>query len=188
DSGPADSGSAVPLPGAAGDLVISEILYDPEAMTPEGDFEWIEIHNPGTVARELAGCTIADASASGMHLIAPATGSLVIAAGDYVVLARSDTPGFTPDYSYAGEFTLNNTGAGDTVTLACGSAGTLIDQVAYSPDGGWVDPVGASLSLDPSRLDHLMNDSPASWCAATTAFATGDLGTPGMPNPACTTP
>ena len=40
--------------------------------------------------------------------------------------------------------------------------------------------------LDPDHLDADSNDDGAYWCAATTAYGDGDLGSPGEPNPDCT--
>ncbi|MCC7540159.1 MAG: lamin tail domain-containing protein, partial [Deltaproteobacteria bacterium] len=182
DSGPPPPRDAGPptgmQPSSAGAVVITEILYDPTAVG-DADGEWFEIHNPSTtVAYDLSGCVLEDGTS--MHTIgAP----LPLSPGAYVTLARTASSGISASYVYADAFGLNNDMAGDRVRIGCG--GTLIDEVVYSAAMGWPDPGGASLSLDPARADATSNDSPASWCAASTPFSTGDLGTPGVANPTC---
>ncbi|RMG19332.1 MAG: hypothetical protein D6729_05615 [Deltaproteobacteria bacterium] len=157
------------VPAAAGDLVITEILYDPEAL-PDAAGEWLEIHNPGADPLDLAGCTIADRVSE-----APLDG-VQVAPGGYVTLARSATPGFVPDAVIG--LTLNN--GGDALTLRCG--GVEIDAVDYGT--GFPVASGASLSLAPG-LDHVANDRPEAWCLAEHRYGRGDRGTPGAPNPPC---
>ncbi|MCC7540037.1 MAG: lamin tail domain-containing protein [Deltaproteobacteria bacterium] len=176
---PMDLGPGVMTPSVAGDLIITEILYDPTAVAEEMG-EWIELFNPGGDTLFLGGCELADGSAGGTHVIDAAAG-LRVGPGESIVLARSATPGFTPDYSYADAFALNNSGM-ETVTLTCG--GVVIDRVVYDT-ASWPDPTGGSLSLDPSSYDGIANDSPAAWCAATMPFASGDFGSPQQINPAC---
>lgn len=64
-----------------------------------------------------------------------------------------------------------------------GDPGTVLDRVEY--DAGWEVPSGASLALDPSITSSSYNDVRDYWCAGTTAFGAGDLGTPGAANPSC---
>jgi hypothetical protein len=66
------------------------------------------------------------------------------------------------------------------LTITCG--GTVIDVVDYT---SFPRAFGASLSLDPSSQSHTANDEGVNWCWATSELGTGDLGTPGAPNPAC---
>lgn len=47
---------AMPAAGTAGDLVINEILYDPEG--PDADGEFVELHNPTVRSVSLAGVTL----------------------------------------------------------------------------------------------------------------------------------
>lgn len=176
---PMDMGGPLPMPTAAGDVIITEILYDPTAIAEEQG-EWVELFNPGGEILFLGGCVLADASASGMHTIDPAAG-LRVGPGEYVVIARGAMPGFPADYSTGDGFALNNSGT-ETVSLTCG--GVLIDSVTFGA-AGWPRATGGSISLDPSSYDATANDAPSSWCAATTTFASGDRGSPGQNNPAC---
>jgi mono/diheme cytochrome c family protein len=155
-------------PTSAGDLVITEIMYDPQA-TDDSVGEWVELMNPTDRTFTLEGCTLSDA-AGGTTL-----GAIMVAPRAHVTLASSASPGFTPTATMT--LSLNNTG--DTVTLACGSA--TIDTVDYT---SFPRAFGASLSLDPSATSHTANDDGVNWCWGTAAYAT-DLGSPNAPNPTC---
>lgn len=175
DAGPprVDAGAGSIVPDGAGQIVISELMINP-ALLADTAGEWIELYNPSTlVTYDLAGCVLGDLGVDA-HTIGA---SLRVAPRSFVTLARAATPGFTPNYVYSA-FNLAN--ATDEVVLSCG--GTTIDQVVYDTAFGWSVPTGASLSLSPASLDATSNDSPTSWCAATTAYGSGDLGTPGAPN------
>ncbi|MFW5920941.1 MAG: lamin tail domain-containing protein, partial [Polyangiales bacterium] len=152
-----------------GDVVISEIMYDPDA-TLDSEGEWIEVHNPTSDTIELSGCTV-DSGGSSSTI-----GSVSVAPGGYATFARSTMAGFTPDGTFTGY--LSNTGG--SVGISCG--GTVIDTVSYG-DTGFPRATGASLSL--GTLDASANDDGAAWCTATEPYGTGDLGTPGGANGGC---
>ena len=48
--------------------------------------------------------------------------------------------------------------------------------------GTWI---AGLLTLPPYAVDGAANDAATAWCAAATAYGTGDRGTPGAPNPPC---
>jgi hypothetical protein len=190
DTGSADTSAdaadgGVRTPGV-GDLVISEIMPDSDAA---GDMlgEWFELHNPdATVSYSLDGCAFFDGSGT----TEMPTG-VVISPGDYVSLAISASPGFTPDYVYLSGMRLANPPDPDTLTVRCGT--DIVDSVTYLPYDMAVDTwpwgQGESLNLDPDHLDAAENDLVTSWCAGRTDYnmAGGDVdrGTPGMPNVEC---
>ncbi|MCA9513913.1 MAG: lamin tail domain-containing protein [Myxococcales bacterium] len=174
-------------PAAAGDLVIDEIMANPAAADDAG--EWLELANPGTVARVLDGCVLKDDGADS-HTITPGAGATVIVPpGGFVVLARSgdaadNGAGGLADYVYGadGGFTLAN--AADEVVLVCG--GVEIDRVAYDTGAGWPAETGASLSLSPANTTAVANDARAAWCVAPAAYGTKvQKGSPRRANPAC---
>jgi len=169
----------MPAPSSPGDVVVTEIMNDPSAISDTAG-EWFELFNPRTTAFDLNGCTIRDLGTS-MHVIAS---SVVIAPGAYIALASSTMPGFTPAYAYAG-VAFNNTGT-DGVVIACGAAATVIDQVSYTV-GTWPTAAGRSMSLRSTALDSVSNDNVANWCstATTVTYGSGDSGSPGAVNPAC---
>ncbi|QDG52671.1 tandem-95 repeat protein [Persicimonas caeni] len=161
-------------PSSAGELVISEIMPSPDVLADSAG-EWFELYNPSTTTTyNLNGCTIEDLGADS-HTI---TVDVTIAPGEYVTLANSSSPGFTPSYVYGSNWFLSS---GDEVVLNC--AGTQIDVVNYD-GGGFSVTSGASLTLSPASLDATSNDDSTNWCDATTSY-NGDLGTPGAANDSC---
>lgn len=200
DAGPdetdagADAGPAGETPGAAGDLVITELMAAPLGYGDDSEAEWIEIHNPSTtVTYDLLGCDIADREerlfTADAHTVAS---SVVIGPGEYVVLASNDDAtalGFTPDYAYIPDpFGLS--GGGENPALGCGTD-TVIDVVNYEAAGFPAVVDGQALSLDPGSLDATANDTGTNWCNnASDVFHTeagsDNHGTPGTDNPSCT--
>ncbi|NDV62891.1 hypothetical protein G0Q06_10550 [Puniceicoccales bacterium CK1056] len=163
-----------------GDLVITEIMQNP-AVVSDSQGEWFEVYNATGSVVDLSGLGIFDNFASGFTV----SGSLIVAAGDYVVFGINGDPvingGAPVDYAYGAIFPLSN--AGDTIILSYNLV--EIDRVDY--DGGFAfpDPSGASISLDPTKLDALQNNSGSSWCTATSQYGAGDFGTPGSANGGC---
>lgn len=172
DAGAMRTGGGPTAQPAIGDLVITELMPDPGAVSDEQG-EWIELFNRReSGAIELAGCALNDGNTR-EH---PIRTSLSVPAGAYVTLARSEQPGFTPDLVL--DFSLAN--SADSVGLWCG--GVEIDRVVY--DAQFPVQAGASLSLDPERKDAAANDSAGAWCASSAALGE-DFGTPGAGNPRC---
>ncbi len=171
-----DNDNNCPNPG---DLVISEILYNPSGSL-EGDSEWFEVCNTTAAAIDMIDMEIGDNGASNhivaFNVIVPAGGCVVIASGLVGCGAA-----FPPAYMYGNDFTLNNTT--DDVEIIC--AGTVIDMVSYGGAGFPSEANGESIQLNPSTLNATDNDSGANWCISTTACGLGDTGTPGAMNPAC---
>lgn len=165
----------VARPVAAGDLIISELMVDPKTL-PDSQGEWFELYNPSDRAFSLQECQLDDGAKS-PHRITPV---LVVEPGAYVSVARQLEPGFVPDATAS----LSLTNSADTLALVCGSV--EIDRVTYDKAAGFGIVPGASLSLDPHKLDARDNDLPSSWCAGQTSYG-GDLGSPGRENPDCAT-
>ncbi|MBN2495811.1 MAG: right-handed parallel beta-helix repeat-containing protein [Deltaproteobacteria bacterium] len=162
-----------------GDLVISEIMTNPAAVS-DSVGEWFEIHNPTGADIDIEGFTFADNDDESFTVQG---GPVIVAAGGYLVLGRSDdlqaNGGVSVDYVYSGFLLANNI---DEIVIWAG--GAEIDRVEYDATSFPLGS-GASTSLSPDRLDHLSNDDGESWCAATSPLTGGDLGTPGAANDAC---
>jgi hypothetical protein len=174
--------TSFPVPGT-GDVVVSEIMYDPNVLPDGSGGEWFELHNPSaTDTMQLQGCTLESNNASETFAIDV---PLTIAPGDFIVLAGSPDPlaiGFAADYVLPSTFSLAN--AGDFVRLSCN--GTIVDEVAYDDVAPWPDAApGQSLNLDPDSLDASLNDAAGAWCVGTNDFFMGELGTPGTANTDC---
>lgn len=73
-------------------------------------------------------------------------------------------------------------GGGDELLLR-DAEGRLLDEVAW--DEAWPLARGQALQLDTAAFSPLANDAASAWCAATSAWAGGDLGSPGGLNPGC---
>ena len=167
-------------PAGESEGVISEIMKDPAAVGDAAG-EWIELTGVAAHAVDLEGCVLSD-DVSDAHTIAHGA-PLLLWPGQQLVLARSADPatngGVTPDYAYSGMTLTNGT---DQVALTCD--GDTVDWVEYA-DATFPDVPGAALQLSADALDPATNDAGTVWCAATSAYGSGDLGTPGAPNDVC---
>lgn len=119
---------------APGELVVSELLANPDAC-PDETGEWVEIHNAAGVPVDLTGLELVDASGN-----VAVVGGGVVEAGALAVLVRGATPcGPTPTGTYDAVLSLNN--GGDSLTLRVGE--TVLDATSYpgsgaSPGRAWL--------------------------------------------------
>jgi hypothetical protein len=187
-NGARDDGDAGPPPpplAGPGEVVFSELMYDPDPPLVEDDAEWLELTSTAAAPRSLQGCVLSDAA--GNHA---AIGAVEIGPGARVLFARSADPGANgglPPVAGTFGFALNNSGR-ETVALRCGDA--LVDEVAYV-NADW-HATRHALSLDPARTAADANDEPSAWCLAEEPYFGDDaarhFGTPGAPNPSCPAP
>jgi hypothetical protein len=165
-------------------LLITEVLYDPSGTEPDG--EWIEIYNATSTARLLSGLTIKDGGNRTEAI--PTSPPLVIAPGQYVVLAR-DTVAATAARVPSSAIVLEY-GAGVAVSQgillanSTGGAVWLLDgttTITGMQYGGWFSqssPGGKSIQL--KTLSFAASGSQSSWCLSASSWASGtDKGTPG---------
>jgi hypothetical protein len=161
----------------AGDLVITEIHPDSSAASDQYG-EWFEVYNASGTVVDLLGLVVFDDGTETFEI----TDSLVVDADSIVVFGRNDdislNGGVTVDWGYTG-FVLANTA--DAIYLDNGVE--IIDEVVFEAD--WPFDPGVAMALDPASWDSMFNDDVAAWCAATTAYGDGDLGTPGDENLEC---
>jgi hypothetical protein len=165
-----------------GDLLITEIMNNPDTLS-DTEGEWFELYNNSLQAINLQNL-ILDRDGNYRHTI---TDSIILQPGEYYVVERTAAAtGVTNAYVYGSDISLTNTGA----VLSIFNEGTeetpgsLIFSVDYGA-AGFPVATGASLSLNPAMLnasDALLGPS---WCTSTSAYSTGDLGTPGMANDPC---
>ena len=164
-----------------GDLVISEFMNDSSSI-PDTQGEWFEVYNTQKDCIDLQGVVIESANDPKPHAI---TTSTIVLPNSYAVLCKDKATmaslGVTCAYSFGAAINLGN--SSDTINLRAGSV--LVDGVTYTST--FIHPVGASRSLDPSQLDHKLNDSEFSWCESFSYISgsSGDRGTPAMPNDPC---
>ncbi|MEM6533384.1 MAG: lamin tail domain-containing protein [Myxococcota bacterium] len=160
-----------------GDLVISEVMADPDGDAPE----WVEIYNASSDTQELSGLDVVVTGGG-----SPRSFSLNVDASlesrGYFVVGGQGSGDF--DYvDYATGLQLANSGA--IIELNC--ADTVIDQVAYGSRGALPGPTGgASLSFDGNQAPSAVgNDDATNWCDAGETYDSVNIGTPGFANVAC---
>ena len=165
------------------ELVISELNYHPANLSPEetaagftdeNEFEYVELHNPGTATLDLTGVHFVagidfDFTSSAMTQLAP---------GAYLLVVRNRTA-FELRHGVglpiAGTYTGRLSNEGERVAVA-DAAGNILFEITYGIVAPWpieADGGGPSLELydlsgDRGAADH--------WRPSTTAG-----GTPGLP-------
>ncbi|MDB4937307.1 MAG: Hemolysin-type calcium-binding region [Labilithrix sp.] len=165
---------------AAGEILVSEVMYDSTGAEPAS--EWIEIYSKAAAVRSLSGLTLKDGG-NRTHVIGA---GVTIAPGAYIVLARNKAGAITAKVPAAAIAYEYGTGLADSagVLLANGATGgiTLLDgstTVASAPYGGWFTQAGGS-SAQLHVLDASTATSKASWCLSSKSWTTGsEKGTPG---------
>jgi hypothetical protein len=184
DSGPPPPPDAGPVTGTkpvAGELAISEIMYDPSG--PEPTEEWFEVTNTASSARVLNGLTIRDAS--GRTALVPASPTITLAPAGYYVIVRNKQAAIEAGIPVPSIVFEYGEGISDTlgVLLANGASGGLsiydgANPVATVTYGGWftqAPPGGASIQLKVPAQAQVA----AGWCLTKVAWAGVDKGTPG---------
>ena len=164
-----------------GDLVITEVMPSP-AKVSDATGEWFEVRAMTDV--DLNGVGLDRAGDALEPDVLASADCLHVAAGSYVVFARSAVPadnGELPAAAIAGTFRFalvpGTTGAGDIAILA---GTTVVDAVTWTHAAN-----GASRQLDPDLVDAQANDAESNFCDATVPYGAGDLGTPGAGNAPC---
>jgi hypothetical protein len=165
----------LPMPLHAGDtdIVINEIMYDPEKGTPENKHEWIEAHNRGSTSVDLTGWKFYEDGID--HELTLHQGSMTIPVGGYAVIAN-DASVFLDDYKdYTGTLIDSSWVAlrndGESLALK-NNSGDVVDQVDYSST--WGGGNGYSLEcIDPNSDNNVSSN----WGSSQTTD-----GTPGAEN------
>ena len=178
-----DCVAAVPNP-VAGEVIFTEVMYDPHTPLDDAGAEWFELTNVGDRMLTLDGCVVEDAGGNLVDVVGTEAPP-----GAPLLFARSANPvvngGLDPDHLFT--FALNN--GAETLTLRCGAI--EVDAIGWDEAGGWPDALRASLALDPASHDAAANDDPAAWCLGGEVYFPGGApveahrGTPGAPNPPC---
>jgi Lamin Tail Domain len=160
---------------APGSVVITEFMADPAAVV-DADGEWIEIFAAADL--DLNGLEARTASA---RALLRTEECLRVPAGAFALLARTKDPlangGLPPVLAEVG-LSLGN--ASGRLSLWTNS-GALLDEISWTQQ-----QPGVASQLDPSRVASGANDEASSFCPAREPWrASGDLGTPGAENVAC---
>lgn len=166
---------------SSGTIIITEIMQNPYAVS-NANGEYFELYNTSNNPIDLNGFIIRDDDFDDDTIKT----TLIIAAKDYIVMARNNDPmtngGVSVDYQYSGFFLANS---GDEIVLVCPDGIQIIDSVDYDDGPNFPIPVGASMQLNPNEMTNSGNDVGSNWCWSSTEFGDGDLGTPGASNNIC---
>lgn len=171
-----------PEAAAPGDIIITEFMANPDAA---GDAvgEWFELYNTTDEEIDINAWQILDAGGDSHKIFV--FGGVKIASHGYLVLGKNADPAFNGGIAVAYAYqSFNMSNSDDEIIIKSGDV--VVDEVAYEPVGFSIVG-GASMSLSPDALDHLLNDLGENWCLGTIEYGDGDLGTPGGANPACPT-
>ena len=160
-----------------GEIVISEIMYDPQAVS-DANGEWIEIYNPTEISLTLENCALRD------DVFTAEIEPMQLPAGAYAVFARNADPNINGGVQAAGTFSFSLNNSGERIRLECGDS--MIDVVNYAQDG-FIDAEGRSLNLSNDRLTAEANNLGPAWCHGVELIngPGSDRGSPGGPNPNC---
>ncbi|WP_194850283.1 lamin tail domain-containing protein [Nonlabens antarcticus] len=170
--------SAAVACASEGSIIITEIMKNPQVVG-DNTGEYFELYNTTSDDIDLQSWVIKDdATGSEMHVI---ENSVIIAAGQYILLARSSTDngGLSPAYVYGGTGNVSLGNGTDGLIIECN--GATVDQVIYN-NSTFPNDVGKSMELAATKLGATDNDNGVNWGSATTTFGAGDFGTPGTIN------
>ena len=189
-SGPSTRLISLNLAPTVGQLVVSEIHFNPQSANAEElilnssfrneDFEFIELRNVSNQSLELAGT----AFSNGIQFRFPSTESWPLPEGAYITIAKNLTA-FNARYptsegSLAGPFSGNLSNGGETLELQSVSGSSLL-QFRYEDD--WypaTDGDGSSLVLsndDESGADYSTQEA---WQQGSILHGTPGTEDPGM--------
>jgi hypothetical protein len=165
----------------SGDLLFTEIMYDPTSLSDTYG-EWFEIYNNTGHSVNLQHLVLSK-NATDRHII---TAAITLAPHGYQVFARTESAVSGDKYIYGTSITLNNTGAILSISNygTDGTDGAEICSVNYGGES-FPSASGASICLNPESLNAREEPLGTSWCVSTSAYSTGDLGTPGALNDNC---
>jgi len=159
-----------------GMVVITEVHRTP---TEGADAAWVEVGNASTVALTLDQWTVHTDLAVGT--VEGIGGPVVLPVGGVVVLcANADAAVDVLCDGQVSDWPVPSPTA-DEIELRVN--GLAIDTVRWN--AAWPGGTGASMALDPRRFSADYNDGMASWCTSTTAWFSGDFGSPGEVNDTC---
>ncbi|MBN1157865.1 MAG: DUF4493 domain-containing protein [Bacteroidales bacterium] len=164
-----------------GELLITEIMYDPASL-PDSEGEWFEVYNNSDHSINFRNLILGRNDVD-RHVI---TDAVELLPGAYFVFERTMLATDAGGYVYGSDISLTNTGS----VLAIYNEGTADEPGAliFSVDyGGEFFPSGsgASICLNPDLINADDAIHGSSWCTSASVYSTGDRGTPGMVNDLC---
>jgi hypothetical protein len=176
----------------ADDIIFTEFMGDPSGA--DSDYEYLELFN--TTDQELTLFTLVikdnETGGSANSFVVKDPAATIPANGYAVLVANTDETangGISGGYSLADSPLKNSPGAGGLVISLTLRDGTVIDDAYYgAPTEGVAQQLGLDAYTGSATNIAASNDADANWCAATVAdagYTSGDLGSPGVDNEAC---
>jgi hypothetical protein len=161
---------------AYGNLIISEIMFDPHALT-DAQGEWVEIYNTSSYRINLNGLRFIDNTST-----ITINQDLFLNPGGYFTIAKTASAIENPDFVSS---TLNLANTGELLKLV-GPSGLEIAWIDYGLIiQAMSTPAGSALNLSLNKYTADLAQLPSSWCLAVETYNTGDKGTPGRANITC---
>jgi hypothetical protein len=174
------NGMRAVVPPMPGDLVITELMPNPAAVS-DTTGEWFEVKANASV--DLNGIQVDRAGDTMGADTVMATTCVHLNSGEYGIFVKSTDNtmnGMLPANKILGTFRFAMTAASAPGDVQLISAGGVLDAVTFTKE-----PSGKSRALDPDSIDPINNDAESNFCDGTTAYGAGDLGTPGDANAQC---
>ena len=174
----APGGQAGPAPG---EILITEIMYDPHGDLADQDAEWIEVQNVSERDLVLDGCTLGDAAVlRGRGQALDLEGFLMPPTG-ILLFGRNPDPAVNGGLNLDAVFQFGLTNGGDTVFIQC--RGIDIDVFEYD-DATPARRMSLSRSAE-SLVPNWQGEVPVCMGEAVYYEPTPHMGTPGLANPNC---
>lgn len=161
---------------AVGNVVISEIMYNPPEAGADS-LEFIELYNRGSQPVNLQGCTFAAGvvfTFQSAHILQP--GQYVVVGIDSAAMLRNFG---VAAYRFSSGALSNS---GERIELRDGQ-GNIVDSLRYSNAAPWPTPangLGSSLVLCDASADNAL---PGSWASSTTSAGFSINGLPIFASP-----
>lgn len=174
-----------------GDLIITEIMKDPNGDVPDATGEWFEVLNASNVKLNLYGVIVRDNGSDYFSVPQPVADReppVVLSPGQFAVFGKTKDArlngGLKVDIAFGSAFGLSNTS--DEIILEVNGIGE-IDRAAYDAGVVWPNPSGKSMELTDTNAD---NNDGTKWAVASKVYGNkNQKGTPGKPyNVASDTP
>jgi len=170
---------------AAGEMVFTEIMFNPGSPLSDAAAEWVEIASLADGVRSLHGCVVGDDDGQ------PGTPirDLVLQQDDLALFVSSPFGDANGRLQPDGPLGVPLGNGGDLVRLSC--EGTVVDEVDYDEALGFPFTPSSSLSLAPRAFDAAANDLSGNWCPGPQVYfgdpaqQTANWGSPGLDNPPC---
>ncbi len=165
---------ACPEPATPGDIVITEIMYNPDCVG-DTNGEWVEIQNRTNATIDMRGWVFSDDDGTSGRL-----DGVVLSAGARAVLCKNQNTTVNGGVTCDLQIDIGFANGSDLVYVL-DATGQTIDSVRWFST--FPDEEGHSIAID-DETDHIENDEGENWFLSEgrVSDTCEDGGTPGLPN------